>query len=91
MECTITSKSKESSEKINDTRSCARAILDLKEGYNEIKNALLDITTAGNKKFLANAEAKIFSKNVRQVKKNAALTVLWSRLLQRMKSVSKSL
>jgi hypothetical protein len=62
MECTITSKSKESSEKINDTRSCARAILALKEGYNEIKNALLDIATAGNRSFLLTLKQKSLAK-----------------------------
>jgi hypothetical protein len=50
---------KQRKKNINDTWWSKRenAILTLKEGYDEIKNALLDITTAENVKPLAKAKA----------------------------------
>ncbi|XP_013777554.1 uncharacterized protein LOC106462200 [Limulus polyphemus] len=78
--------------KISDTRWSARsdAILSLKQGYHDIKNALLDIAVAENEKPVAKVEAKAPSKKFEKYE-NAVLTVLWNRLLQRMNAVSKSL
>jgi hypothetical protein len=45
---------KENTKKFNETRcsETADVILELKEGYDEIKNALLDIATAGNESLM---------------------------------------
>jgi hypothetical protein len=63
--------------KISDTRCSERAdtILAMKEGYDEIKNALLDIAAAENEKPLAKFEAKSLVKKFEKYE-NAVLTVL---------------
>jgi hypothetical protein len=70
MKCAkITFAVKENSENYNGTRLSARAdvILTLKEGYDEIKRALLDIAAVGKEELLAKAETKCSSKKVWEI------------------------
>jgi hypothetical protein len=55
----ITSTTQENTEKNSNTKwyATATAILVLEEGYNELKNVLLDIAAAQNEKLLAKFEA----------------------------------
>lgn len=78
--------------RLSDTRWSARAdaVLALKRGYAEIQNALLEIHSSENEKPTVKAEAKGLARMLASYE-TTAMTVLWSRLLERLNKTSKCL
>jgi hypothetical protein len=66
------------------------AVSALKKGYPEIQNSLLDISASETEKPVAKAETMGLAKKLASYK-TAIMTIVWSRLIERLNRTSKCL